>query len=344
MPNLLVAPSTPNTAKKENPYAPYEPKSEGFYSDGAYVAIPSKTAFEDQYEDSEIDSQEAYYMALLERFDGLRSTLATSPPSSAPQIDQAVRSLLGKPRPGPWKHALLKSQPTPVLLSILSQENTICGIEVLESLLTMKNMSRGVRHRLGAWAWGLLGRCRGVSEMDSEDVSVLRGLGKKACALLRRLQAGEELYDGDEEGEAQEDFQNINGKEGINRHGNDDGENNAVHHGKLDETGGEDEKVPEDAMPEHDTHVNEIPGDQAAGDSQTDEISLEEARKRLLAGISSADQAPLGDSNGSPIQKESANFVQVSDAHATLDLIVTLVGECYGQRDLLDARLAWEEL
>ncbi len=341
MPNLLVAPTAAKTPQEKDPYAPYEPRGECFYSDGAYVAVPLEGTMDEQFEDSEVDPQETYYTALLERFESLRMTLSTTPPSSAPQIDPTVRSIIGKPRAGPWKHALFKSRPTPILLCSLPNESTIFGIEVLESLLTMKNLSGGVRHRLGAWAWGLLGRCRDVSEMDSEDVSVLRGLGKKACALLRRLRAGEELLE-DEEGDTKEDSNNNAARNNIS--GNGGGKGNGDSNDHDDQGDSIHNQAPESALAKEDTHGNDSPGNNSTGDSQIEEVSLEETRTRLLAGLFGADQAPLGESEDPQVQHESAESVQVSDAHAMLDIIVTLVGECYGQRDLLDARLAWEEL
>ena len=30
--------------------------------------------------------------------------------------------------------------------------------------------------------------------------------------------------------------------------------------------------------------------------------------------------------------------------HSTLDMLVTIIGEFYGQRDLLDGRLLWDEM
>lgn len=334
--------------REKDPYAPYEPEGGGFYSDGAYVAIPMQGASDEQHEILHLDPQEAYYTALLGRFERLRSILSTSPPLSAPPIDPAVRSLLGKPKPSPWKHALLKSQSTPMLLASLPHENVVFGIEVLESLLTMKNLSGGARHRLGAWTWGLLGRCRGVSEMDSEDVSVLRGLGKKSCALLRRLRAGEQLDGADEDVEITQKSSDNAGRDKINgdvcendgENGKDDAVDDRLHRNESD---GKDGKV-ESASAEIDPPPDRFPGHDAMCDSQIEGASLEEVRTRLLKGLSGADQVFIGDADDPPIEHESAEPAQVSDAHATLDMIVTLVGECYGQRDLLDARLAWEEL
>lgn len=200
--------------------------------------------------------------------------------------------------------------PTPLLLSSLPQESVIVGVEELEALFTEKNLQGGLRHRLGAWAWGLLGRCRDVGDMISEDVSILRGLGKKACALSRRLQAGStaakddvELAEFGHEGEV-----NIDTAEGTD----------------IEKT---------------DTHV-EV-------DAEASDNSLENARKDLLAVLASDGIGKDMNEGDRVIEEEKDRDLimkQVSVIHATLDMIITIVGECYGQRDLLDSRLAWEEL
>ena len=328
MPNLLVAPTAAKKAEEVDLYAPYQARGDGWYSDGAYVAVPSTDALAEMDKIAELDPQQAYYTALLGRFEDLRVVCSAFPPSSsAQQLEPAVRSLLSNPKPRHWKHALLKSQPAPTLLCSLAQEYVIMGIEVLESLLTVRNLRGGVRHKLGVWAWGLLGRCRDVSEMDSEDVSVLRGLGKKACALLRRLRAGEAMHE-------------IDG-EGAEEGGEEDGREEEA------EVNGSEDNRPENADAEMDTEAADTAHHIDIETSQNAGVSLEEARTRLLSGLFAGDAAINRDPDRLAMQpgpETDAVEEQVSDAHATLDMIVTIVGECYGQRDLLDGRLAWEEL
>ena len=73
----------------------------------------------------------------------------------------------------------------------LTQESVIWGLDVLESLLTLANL-RGKRGKyVEAWIWGLLGKCREVGQMGSEEVGVVRNLGKRAVWLIRRIRAGD---------------------------------------------------------------------------------------------------------------------------------------------------------
>ena len=177
----------------------------------------------------------------------------------------------------------------------------------------MRNLQGDVQHKLGAWAWGLLGRCRDVGEMDSEDVGVLRGLGKKASALSRRLRAGESAAEvGVEEDE-------------------DGGEGNV-------NTGAAEEMGAGEAGPQTDINT------EVSVEANT---SLEEARKELLAVLGSGDTEKGGNARNGAVEQENGvdtTLEQMSDTHAMLDMVVTIVGECYGQRDLLDGRLAWEEI
>ena len=117
----------------------------------------------------------------------------------------------------------------------------------MEDLITLKKLRGETSQYVGAWAWGLLAKCRELECMTSEEVGVVRKLGQRAVFLLRRIAAGE-----------------LNGIE-----------HDAGEEAHVEETG-------------------------AVTDGET--------------------------------------------IHATLDIIVTIVGECFGQRDLLDLRLTWEEM
>ena len=234
-------------------------------------------------------------------------------------------------------------------LAQMPQENIIRGLETLDEVLTAGNLKGKRGRRIGAWAWGLLGRCRDVGEMGSEEVGVLRGLGKRAGWCLRRLGAGEEV--GGEEGKkgAEEEGEEEEGDEKGGGQGGDefDEEDGEITHGD-----------------DHDVTPNS-PHDDAG-----DETSLDEARERLLSSLppSSQPQTEPSSSTGKANDKidvmdeidqparPQSNGEAKSDerpggsgydpmaVHATLDMIVTIVGECYGQKDLLNGRLLWEEL
>ena len=329
VPNLLVAPSSSTSeTKEENLYQDYP---QGYYSDGAYTALPlasSTTNSANQgAQEKPLDPQEAYYASLLSRFAHLSSTLQNPPSATSNSLPPP--SWWNSSR---WRSHILQSQPQTTRLASLPQDRVIHGLESLESLLTMGNLHGTKGKNIGAWAWGLLGRCRDVGEMGSEEVGVVRGLGKRAAWILRRMAAGEGFW-GEEEFLEEED---ADGEEG-------DGQEGLLEEGEEDGVAG--------GLGLH------------TMDNEEEDSALAEARMRVIASLDSAEPAeprlvskavqdqpeekeasiePRVDAVASGQGKVDENDVQ--SVHATLDMIITIIGECYGQKDLLDGRLLWEEI
>ena len=263
VPNLLVAKSAPANQPKDI----YSDYPQGYYADGAYTAAPlpitNGHTRESEVDESDEDPQEAYYTSLRVRFAALSSLLENPPPSeidlsSASQTAQRL-SLGAKPA---WR-SVLNTTPTTGILGQLPQESILLGLRMLESRLTKEQLLK--KRSLSLWAWGLLARCRDAGQMVSEDIGILRDLGKKAVSELRGLRTGVEqgLCNAQEQSESS----------------------------GLENTS--------DAIKENE-HDDELPS------SDNDEDIA-----RLLA---------------------------------TLDMIITVVGEFYGQRDLLGGRIVWGEL
>lgn len=165
-----------------------------------------------------------------------------------------------------------------LLLNQLAHADVVAGLAVLETLLSAANLHK--RKHMGAWAWGLLAQCREVGQMGSEEVGVLRDLGKKARGILRAIMAGiaeDGLEDDDDEADRSE-------------------------------------AEADDAEP-----VLSIPN------PSSDPLAA--ARQRLLDSLT-------------PSSRDASDETTL----ATLDMIVTIVGEFYRQRDLLDGRILWGEL
>ena len=177
------------------------------------------------------------------------------------------------------------------------------GFDVLEDLISIRNLRGETGKFLGAWAWGLLAKCRELGCMDSEEVGVLRKLGKKVVYVLRRITAGE--LEGME--------QDVEAEDAVDDEEEDEGE------------GGRGEDADGDAPATQDT----------------EEAALAAARERALSSLQDTDVVSEKPNTGKP---GPLTTVERENMHATLDMIVTIVGECYGQRDLLDGRLLWEEM
>lgn len=342
VPKLLVAPASSAAPTQDEDL--YADLPQGYYADGAYTATPllpsySHYAHPGQGEAEDFDPQEAYYASLCARFDDISKVLQTPPP---PMDTDSTNPPLDYWNTRKWRNKMLHTTPTMTLLSQLPQEMVIHGLVNLESTLTSNNFRTGKGKNVGVWAWGLLARCREVGQMGSEEVGVLRDLGKRAVWLLRRIAAGEAVGAGPEE----------------------------VEYGFQGEDGGDEEDTQgdggEDIGGGEDANGLEV----VAGQNEEEEKLLAEARARILLSLPPSSQAQDDQGISSPSKSggkkpqtkletpsqpeidleadkqdspAGSAFDQMA-MHATLDMLVTIIGECYGQRDLLDGRLLWDEI
>ncbi|KAL8722079.1 MAG: hypothetical protein Q9225_001366 [Loekoesia sp. 1 TL-2023] len=382
VPNLLTAPRRHATEEQENLYEDYP---QAYYDDGAYVAIPSSsipphTAVN---ETQDLDPQETYYASLLDQFHTLSSFLrspSSAPSAPSPSTITTAATLNAAPRKK-WRTSLLYTPPTTSLLAQLSQDAVIDGIAALERFLDWRMLERG--ESVGAWAWGLLARCREVGMMGSEEVGVIRELGKKAKGMVRELMAGlgrgadavaEDESEGEEGDEETEEtgYASENVVEGL------------VSVASDPANGGGGDLQPENGLPQS-SLANDEAAASSEGQKDSDENDMAEAQMRLLATLQGDDSSspvknpptPVEDgtkgthqpnNDKSPLQPTSSAQISSSlpqdtesdmnpqsDAAdqddsiplttritATLDMIVTIVGEEYGQRDLLGGRLVWD--
>lgn len=390
MPNLLVAPIS-STAPSKNLHDDY---AQGYYTDGAYIAVPNEAAqfaARSGQTDEDLDPQEAYYASLCSRFIALNAALQSSPPDNIrDSLSRGSEPSLNGLHLTSWRWHILHTGPSTVLLSQLRQVGVVYGLQVLEKLLTRRNLLRN--NNIGTWAWGLLARCRGVGQMSSEEVGVLRDLGKKANWIVRRIRAGLE--------EVEEPMGNLI-KEKVDDDDDDDSER-----GKgtgSEEYDDEMEVGFPNELVELKTNSITLPQLQTPSatlrldidDSNRRDCALEpssslpkdlsdpltEARQRLLRSLEldsqlesssiaqkhtiSPPRGSANDNGSSPrslpnqdlmedqateaddeatLDRKGNEEERTSALHATLDMIVTVVGEFYGQKDLLDGRLLWDEI
>lgn len=325
MPNLLVAPISP-TAPSTDLYADYV---QGYYSDGAYTAVPStidQSAVRNSEADEDLDPQEAYYALLCSRFRDLSATLQSSPPENilSPSSQESASSLNCLSRTN-WERHIFYMEPSMALLSQLRQESIIYGLRILEKSLTKRNLQKF--YNLGVWAWGLLARCREVGQMGSEEVGVLRDLGKKASWIIRGIRAGME--------ESEEQIDDIKVEE--DDHG-ETGEEIAIEEHETSRLPKSDSTEPEMVLPNPDlpTTTSPLPA----------HPNLLEAQQRLLTSfISSSTPTPTPAPSNLPPSNNTTNNhpPPTNPTNPILDMLVTVIGEFYGQRDLLGGRWLWDE-
>ena len=390
MPNLLVAPSQDGKAANTEADELYKDYETGYYEDGAYAALPDFSSTPEAPEfgegDSEdIDPQEAYYASLNDRFRELREILHSPPPAPTPGTSQkdhasasAQASFLCNATHREWRYQILHTTPSMRLLASMHQDGVVRGLSRLETLLPKKDLLVEIQgNRLGAWCWGLLGRCREIGEMGSEEVGVLRMLGKTALRTGRKMriqkrerhvvdrptEASEEDEDEDEE-----DLDEV-----THREGNPDEEE--LEEGQVEEEIEEGEVEEEDTIaldllnepngttdegkrgpltnscrPDLDEPVTSPgagvliedprPGVPDQDQKTTDLLAL--AKESLLARVRSPTPSAVQQDDCSRLGDNSDGILDLEGrAFATLDMIVTIVGEFYGQKDLLDAREVW---
>lgn len=282
--------------------------------------------------DEDIDPQEAYYVSLLARFEDLSARLQNPPPADLIPLSVAnTAQALNTGYNSKWR-SILNTQPSMVLISLLSQETVLQGLRMLETRLTVERLSEC--QSLGLWSWGLLGRCRDAGQMGSEEIGMLRDLGKKAIWLLRVMKAGVLRMEEDEGSHTDSDSEY-------------DGENR-----DLEALQGSDLIIGTHGVEPQSTSTTSASKNGTAeisADTCTDLQSadgLEAARAKLLASLPSDSRLPTTQTSNraSPSASPPLNDVYGSSEDPALDMIITIVGECYGQRDLLEGRIVWGEL
>ncbi|MCJ1431608.1 hypothetical protein MMC27_000963 [Xylographa pallens] len=404
VPNLLVAPSCNENPVDTEDGELYEDYETGYYEDGAYAALPdlSSTPEIPQYgdeDDEDIEPQEAYYASLSDRFRKIRTILHSSPPTTSvdkPHNDNlsasAQAAFLHNATHREWRYQILRTTPSMRLLASMHQDGVVRGLGRLETLLPKKDLLADIEgNRIGAWCWGLLGRCRQIGEMGSEEVGVLRTLGKTALRMGRKLkmqkQGGLGAHynteadvggeDDDEEESEEVPKEAMNGAEGFEEQEVRDGQIEEMEEGEVDETESVGEltntsehsgkvgvSVPEsdkrdtqmtEGCPERDiyteailatTPINDIVPTSRSFDGLAqyepvkDPLAL--AKETLLAQVCSPALSALPREGDLGQEDNSDSGLDVeAKAFATLDMIVTIVGKFYGQKDLLDAREVW---
>lgn len=246
-----------------------------------------------------------------------------------------------------------------IVLSQLSQDAVLQGIQMLESRLATGGLLR--KKSLSLWSWGLLARCRDAGQMGSEEIGILRDLGKRAVWLLRGLRAGMNHDTQDEEIESEDGDTrpSVNGleKDGDeyrNHEENDQECSNPEAKAstlstrlRLDEAEATSTANPSES-PRHDSDIDDALAAAKArilSSLTQDTLALEpsspaeETRSILNEGHSISQDADTAGS--AQMQEQQGEMLRLN---ATLDMIITIVGEFYGQRDLLEGRLVWGEV
>lgn len=376
-PSQITDPSDPASKKQRDP-KPLEPNNlplpAGFYEDEAYIA-PAEDVDENKaaHSPSKIDelypdTQRSYNNLLRHRFLLLRSTLRCSPPAGAINTLDNDHPISLPRKAGSahktWRRLLVIVEPRMVQLASMDMDSVLEVLEILARM--MSDVVRGddtqrVR-RIGAWAWGLLGKCREVGQLSTREVGVVRNLGKRAATILRKVQELEnEEYEEEEVDSSVTDPSKEQGnlvedgkytKEKAQQGSTVQDEEATKQETQTEPTAQSGEETKEGAQleptvqNEEESKQEELPEAAEAQDSSMPDASLEEsnleaAKARLQARLQNNSDSVETPASCDDDDEEAEDDWSIQ-THALLDMIITVVGEFFGQRDLLQEREVWD--
>jgi hypothetical protein len=365
---LLVAP------REEGEEASFEVYDNGrdhraFYGDGAYYATDENR--EPNYEDAEssYDKNIMYFDSILTRFEELQARLSQIPPPEAiNNLDEDHPTDVGPLNTTLvrwWRWKMRTIEPLPTQIACMNKGTVLR----LLGLLSGGNvLQRGKKIELGLsrWVWGLLAKLPDRGELNSEEIGVIRELGKKAVLVGLGLKEDTTTKDGiDELGSSLEEDEGDEAAVGvINDAVIDLGDDDLDFDATENEIGGKSGQTPPSGSGQKDltTEVlpssNIIPATTAIEPSIVEQMETGEISKlpspAVLTSIKANDlaatKARILNALNAPESGDRAKQVEAPNMEdpqwntkATVDMILTVAGEIYGQRDLLDFRGIWDQ-
>ncbi|KAG8670005.1 hypothetical protein FPOAC2_09347 [Fusarium poae] len=340
---------------------PDEANDEGNYEEGEYPEDD-----DDSY-DEEVAIHEAYFASVMDQYLHLRTILHTAPPQNA--RSRLAKAQLKTEAPADnqtsviatWSRILRDTDPHPLQIAHMSKDTTL---RILRIMLGGKFLRRGytLPERTSRWVWALLARLPDRGELNYAEIGWIRDLGRRAVLLGRSLSEmaalREELAEGglgaheavdrsssDEDVMADPEDMEVEGAVSAEEDEDDS---------TPPETGHEVEQTPKVTEPtasslsKPDAEEGEIDEEEdvamdTASDSDVEEgevaapesdENLEAAKERLLAQINSGG----AQEDDEDTAKEAAKQRLRANLRATINMILTVAGEFYGQRDLLEFR------
>jgi hypothetical protein len=265
-----------------------------------------------------------------------------------------------------WTRRIRHTDPLPVQVAALDRQSVL---RLLRVILGGKFIRRGceLRERTSRWIWALLARLPDRGEMDYAEVGWVRELGKRAVLMMvsiAQMEALRQEVEGDLEGEVEgedeedgfvgemvveeEEESGVVSKEaGYGERGPEPAPATAP----ATITGGDNED--QDGEMDMDIDDGEATDDEppTAGANNDIEADIAAAKARLLARLeenqqeeepeptadADADDAQLNEASGREATAFDESRARVN-MRATLNMILTVAGEFYGQRDLLEFR------
>ena len=281
---------------------------------------------------------------MAERFVFLRRQLEHDPPEDVmaalpPTHNPAVGIKSSTHRI--WAFRLENTDPLPAQIAAMDKDVALAILRVLLQGKFLRH-SEELTERTSRWIWSLLARLPDRGEMDYAEIGCVRDLGKRAVLMLTSVASIELLREQaelDEGGEAEPD-EAVAIKEEDDRSEPMDEESSSE--GGAETASEETESAP--------AEMEERPADSADESMEEGEVpepsvpqegdaGMEAIRRRLLASLDGAGTAATetrADHAGGEATPDKARAEM--NLRATLNMILTIAGEFYGQRDLLQFR------
>ena len=307
------------------------------YEEGVWVAAnKAREAIHDDNVTHEL--QQTCYVLLMERHTILRQQLVMAVPPATRVFESMEMKLNLEPYPvtkRDWFQSLDNFCPTPHQLRKMNEQRLFLGLQCVSKSLAQ---STTISHTKCCWLWGLLASVGDFGTLDPGLISQLRELGVAAAELGQRLRRSS----------AYQEYQEYQEASGDNDHGI--------------------EEVP---SRNDDVHENEPNTEVSEFDHGLDEkgpTGIEQARAGLLAQLGDRLVAPIVHSSRAEAERsreqgrqhagadEHRYYNMVASRSGTektalsdsiwnttlaIDMVLTVVGERYGQRDLLECRRTW---
>jgi hypothetical protein len=203
---------------------------------------------------------------------------------------------------------------------------------------------------ISTWVWSLLARLPERGELTSEEIGVVRELGKKAVLVGMGLQKAQLWEEGIQEVEAT--YGNDVQEEELLDYVNDDEivldhvEDGNTEEGDVPTTSTiRSDNISSQDIAGSDTFETALPTQDS-----TEAGSLASIKARLLERLHNQENEVNLEPEIPDLEPVSAQEDSVSqdtskwNTKATVDIILTVAGEVYGQRDLLEFRGSWSQI
>ncbi|KAK3310926.1 uncharacterized protein B0T15DRAFT_519887 [Chaetomium strumarium] len=276
-----------------------------------------------------------------------------------------------------WTWRIRYTDPLPVQVAALDRQSVLKLLRVILGGKFIRR-GYELRERTSRWIWALLARLPDRGEMDYAEVGWVRELGKRAVLMMvsiAQMEALREEVDGDlggaveGEGDDEDEEGGYVGEVVVDE--GDEGKCVAApqeHDNGKDETAGDvteskivnpnvnavqDDENGELDMDIDDGEVSDDEGATNAGNKDVGADDLAAAKSRLLARLQDAqdikpeEPADAAEADADEHQRSgdgeepATMFDEIRsrvNMRATLNMILTVAGEFYGQRDLLEFR------